>query len=381
MKAWLNRLSLRYKLTLAALAVEAVMLSFLIGNGVQLTRQALQEQADHRVQELAEILSVALLAPLSQQDDASVRDIAESVRHDSGLKMIEVRDSRNRIVHLTGNGGGEIDFRVTRPVDLAGQHYGEVSLVLSGAFIQEARAHYVKRSLIIAAAALLLTGILLALSAGAVIRRFDALTRASKRMAQGDLDIKLAGEGEDEIGQLIGTFNRMTESVRFNVARARENEARFHAIADYTHDLEFWLSPEGKLLWVNPSVKRMLGYSVDECMTDINFPTDVIHPEDRTAAEFQLHQALRGTLGQLANNPEEGAGQAKAWFAFRQLLRFFVVLAIIFLLVGQGWVNIFGLLLGLSTVVLTLMLAALYETFKLKNKEANPSHGTPHSIS
>ncbi len=94
-----------------------------------------------------------------------------------------------------------------------------------------------------------------------------------------------------------------------------------------------------------------------------------------------LHQALRGTFGQLANNPEEGAGQAKAWFAFRQLLRFFVLLAIIFLLVGQGWVNIFGLLLGLSTVVLTLMLAALYETIKLKNKEANPSHGTPHSIS
>ncbi|MGK2953500.1 MAG: EAL domain-containing protein [Thiobacillus sp.] len=298
MKAWFNRLSLRYKLTLAALAVEAVMLSFLIGNGVQLTRQALQEQADQRVQQLAEILSVALLAPLSQQDDASVREIVESLRHDSGLKMIEVRDGRNRIVHLTGDGGGEIDFRVTRPVELAGQHYGGVSLVLSGAFIQEARAHYVKQSLTIAAAALLLTGILLALSAGAVIRRFDALTRASKRMAQGDLDIKLAGEGEDEIGQLIGTFNRMTESVRFNVERARENEARFHAIADYTHDLEFWLSLEGSLLWINPSVERMLGYSVDECMTGMNFPAAVIHPDDLTAAESQLHQALRGTSGQ-----------------------------------------------------------------------------------
>jgi hypothetical protein len=93
-----------------------------------------------------------------------------------------------------------------------------------------------------------------------------------------------------------------------------------------------------------------------------------------------LHQALRGTLGQLANHPQEGP-RAKAWFAARQLLRFFVLLAIIFLLVGQGWVNIFGLLVGLSTVVQTLMLAALYETIKLKNKEANPSHGTPHSIS
>jgi hypothetical protein len=94
-----------------------------------------------------------------------------------------------------------------------------------------------------------------------------------------------------------------------------------------------------------------------------------------------LHQALRGTLGQLAHHPQEGAGQAKAWFAARQMLRFFALLVIIFLLVSYGWVNIFGLLVGLSTVVLTLMLAALQETIKLKNKEANPSHGTPYSLS
>jgi len=94
-----------------------------------------------------------------------------------------------------------------------------------------------------------------------------------------------------------------------------------------------------------------------------------------------LHQALRGTLGQLAQNPQEGSSRAKAFFAARQLLRFFALLAIIFLLVGQGWVNIFGLLVGLSTVVITLMLAAINETIKLKNKEANPSHGTSHSVS
>lgn len=94
-----------------------------------------------------------------------------------------------------------------------------------------------------------------------------------------------------------------------------------------------------------------------------------------------LHQALRGTLGQMANHPQGGSSRAKAFFAARQLLRFFALLAIIFLLVGQGWVNIFGLLVGLSTVVITLMLAAINETIKLKNKEANPSHGTSHSVS
>jgi hypothetical protein len=94
-----------------------------------------------------------------------------------------------------------------------------------------------------------------------------------------------------------------------------------------------------------------------------------------------LHHALRGTLGQMANHPQDGSSRAKAFFAARQLLRFLALLAIIFLLVGQGWVNIFGLMVGLSTVVITLMLAAINETIKLKNKEANPSHGTSHSLS
>jgi diguanylate cyclase (GGDEF)-like protein/PAS domain S-box-containing protein len=298
MKAWIGRLSLRYKLTLVALGVEALMLAFLIGNGVQLSRDELQQQAEQRVRDVGETLVAALLAPLSQQDDASVRDIVDTLHRGGSLKMLGVRDSNERVVHQTGIDGTAGDFRLVQPVELSGQHYGEITLVLSGDFIREARSRYLRQSLFIAAAALLLTGILLALSTGGVVRRFEALTRASKRMAQGDLDVKLAGEGEDEIGQLIDTFNRMAESVRFNIDRARENEARFHAIADYTHDLEFWLSPEGKLLWVNPSVERMLGFTVGECMGKMSFPIDVIHPEDRTAAEFQLHQALRGTSGQ-----------------------------------------------------------------------------------
>jgi len=298
LRAWFGRLSLRYKLTLAALGVEALMLAFLIINGVHLTSEELQQQSENRARDMGKTLVAALLAPLSQQDDASVRDIVETLQREGGLKMIEVRDSNRRIVHQAGAESTDTDFRLSLPIEYAGQRYGEIALALSGDFIQHARNRYLRQSLFIAAAALLLTGILLALSVGGVIRRFDALTRASKRMAQGDLDVKLTGAGEDEIGQLIDTFNRMAESVRFNVDRARENEARFHAIADYTHDLEFWLSPDGKLLWVNPSVERMLGHSVGECMGQMNFPVDIIHPEDRTAAEFQLRQALRGTSGQ-----------------------------------------------------------------------------------
>jgi diacylglycerol kinase len=94
-----------------------------------------------------------------------------------------------------------------------------------------------------------------------------------------------------------------------------------------------------------------------------------------------LHQALKGMLERAGAGAEDAGARAKAFFAARQLLRFLALLVIIFLLVRHGWVNIFGLLVGLSTVVLTLILAAINEVIKLKNKEANPSHGTSHSVS
>ena len=94
-----------------------------------------------------------------------------------------------------------------------------------------------------------------------------------------------------------------------------------------------------------------------------------------------LHHTLRGTLEQAPTLPEEGRSRARAFFAARQLVRFFALLAITYLLVSRGWVNVFGLLLGLSTVVLTLILAAILEVIKLKKKEANLSHGTSHPVS
>ncbi|MCL6620773.1 MAG: ATP synthase subunit I [Syntrophobacterales bacterium] len=94
-----------------------------------------------------------------------------------------------------------------------------------------------------------------------------------------------------------------------------------------------------------------------------------------------LHRALNGLAARAQGQPPEQGGRAKAYFAVRQALRYIVVLAVIFYLVGSGRVHVLGLVVGLSTVVLTLMLAAVAETVKLKRKEAHPSHGTPHSVS
>ncbi|MEQ1661776.1 MAG: EAL domain-containing protein [Thiobacillus sp.] len=298
MKTWFDDLSLRYKLTLAALAVEAIMLAFLLVNGVRLSNQALEAQATEHATDIGAALAATLVTPLAQQDEVNVREIAEAAHREGQLAYIEIRDTQQRLLYAVGSREKKSIQLTHRQIQLAGQRYGELILGVSSAYIQQAQARYWKQNLLIAAITLIATGVLLLWATGWVIRRFDLLAHASKRMAQGDLHVKLPNGSKDEIGLLIGTFNQMAEAVRASVDRARENEARFHAIADYTHDIELWLSPENKLLWVNPSVERMLGYTVGECMGKMDFPIDVVHLDDRMAVDFQLRQALRGTSGQ-----------------------------------------------------------------------------------
>jgi hypothetical protein len=118
-------------------------------------------------------------------------------------------------------------------------------------------------------------------------------------------------------------------------------------------------------LWQGP--KFALGVLMGGLLVVINF--------------HWLHRNLKGLLGVTPELPEGQRGQAKAFFAARQLLRFFVTLLVLYMLLRQNWVDVIGLVVGLSTIVLTLMVVAVIEVIKLMKKEANPSHGTPHSIS
>ncbi len=74
-----------------------------------------------------------------------------------------------------------------------------------------------------------------------------------------------------------------------------ESAERFRAIADYTYDWENWIGIDGKLLWVNPAVERITGYSVDECMLMPEFPIPIVAEADRETVAREMRQAVRGS--------------------------------------------------------------------------------------
>ena len=77
----------------------------------------------------------------------------------------------------------------------------------------------------------------------------------------------------------------------------RQSEESFRIIADYTYGWESWYNKNGALLWVNPAVERITGYSVKECHLQGSFPSSFVHPEDISIFTDIKKEAISGKEG------------------------------------------------------------------------------------
>ena len=69
----------------------------------------------------------------------------------------------------------------------------------------------------------------------------------------------------------------------------REAEEKYRTFADFTHDWEVWVAPDGSIRYMSPSCQRVTGYSVAAFVEDSRLMQRIIHPEDqdRVAAHFE----------------------------------------------------------------------------------------------
>ncbi len=84
----------------------------------------------------------------------------------------------------------------------------------------------------------------------------------------------------------------------FVAAIATGDDRWFRAVADNTYDWESWHRPDGRLVWVNPAVERMTGYSVAECLEMLDYPLPIVVPEDHASVTNVLASAQGKTSGE-----------------------------------------------------------------------------------
>lgn len=76
-------------------------------------------------------------------------------------------------------------------------------------------------------------------------------------------------------------FYRGWKRERDTILLLASQEEKFHTVADYTYDWEFWISPDGTVIYTSPSCKRITGYDAENFYSDPSFLESIVHPDDR----------------------------------------------------------------------------------------------------
>jgi len=308
-------LSLRARLLLAGALVQAMVLALMIVNGISIMESKLNERTRIHLEEERQLLTAALLVPLASGQYHALGEILERVRSDDGINYLVVLDRNGKLVASTGwepdrplpvvtvatdlrRAGQEKHLHAAMDIEGAGRKVGRVHFGISTAFLQTARSELIRENLANGVLALFLSVLLMVALSYWLTRNLAELTRASERLAAGDFTVRLPVEGRDEVGKLTHAFNSMTAALAGRIQALAESEAKFTAIADHSYDCECWINPEGGLIWINPRVLDMFGYTPDECLAMPSFPAPCVAETDAARTVRQIHRALRGGTGQ-----------------------------------------------------------------------------------
>jgi diguanylate cyclase (GGDEF)-like protein/PAS domain S-box-containing protein len=175
---------------------------------------------------------------------------------------------------------------------------GRLRFGLSTAFREQARGELIRDNLLIGIAALVFSLVAMAALSYWLTRNLTQLTGASQSLGAGDLTVRLPVQGAGEVSQLTHAFNSMAAALQSRIKALADSEAKFTAIADYSYDCECWINPEGQLIWINPRVFDMFGYTPAESLGMENFPAPFISGADAARTVRQVRRALRGDSGQ-----------------------------------------------------------------------------------
>lgn len=112
-----------------------------------------------------------------------------------------------------------------------------------------------------------------------VTEPLQRVTQTVRRVREGDLNARLKVSSGDEIGQLMGAFNEMTEKLKFfyaslerkvkqktralhqKVIRIQEEKTKDEAVLESIGDGIIMTRPDGKIAIVNKAAQQILGWS------------------------------------------------------------------------------------------------------------------------
>lgn len=270
---------LHHKLLLPLVAVFAAVLGYVYLAWIPLLRA--DAEAAFRVNTVRHLDSVGeILVPLllTSQIDVVHENMEALLEDNPDWRAVVVtdRDGR-RLFPMRGTplpeaGPGETFFRLDQPVAVGGMELGRLTVIIDRtAALGRQNVRFLELGAAFAGFAFLMLVMALLVMEGAVLRPLRQLARASRAMGQRNFDTPLPAAGSDEVGELVTAFASMRaarKQAELDLAdRRREAE---HARQDREMILSApqegicGLDGDGRITFINPSARRLLGWADDE---------------------------------------------------------------------------------------------------------------------
>lgn len=87
----------------------------------------------------------------------------------------------------------------------------------------------------------------------------------------------------------IWVLENVTNRIQLEKA-LRKSEEKYRTVADFTHDWEFWIGTDDRILYMSPSCEKVTGLSAQAFEQDPLLLRSIIHPEDLAAYDTHRHQ-------------------------------------------------------------------------------------------
>lgn len=177
------------------------------------------------------------------------------------------REARQVLLQV-GRAGDAERWHLSAPIMVGAAFAGLVRLGFDQSSLDEALRQPKRDILVIAAVALAagLGGTVLIV--GWIMRPLPRLAAAAREAGRGNFSVQVDVRGSDEIGVLAKTFNDMTRANSLLFKTIRAEKQKLETIFHETREGLMWVSPQGRVLLLNPAARALLG-AQERAVTDL----------------------------------------------------------------------------------------------------------------
>jgi PAS domain S-box-containing protein len=262
--------SLRQRFVLAAVGVLLALTLAVLAGVHLLSRDALLDEKARAGARHAALLSAALSPMLAERDWPAVEGLARDLVVGGSFTHLRVFDADDREIAAAGEppapGVAINPFVFGGDLVLAGQRFGRFEAAVSAAPSAAAERRMLLGLMVLGAVALTVAALVQWVLAQRLTRRLDALVEGTRRVAGGDLALRLGGGPADEVGRLADAFDRMSEALSRRIEALETSESTQRRLVEALAEGVVFQDRDDRVLECNEAAPRILGMTREQLL-------------------------------------------------------------------------------------------------------------------